>query len=256
MNQIKSSFTKILDFTRNVLIILTTLYLLIFLWKLSWIYAVIGAIPIYIILLNIFGFLTLPLYFLTPEHKELKKSKKIINEYGIDMGAEATSIIENFNKNETEEFSPNMFSSENFETAKNCIQNLTENNKQNNISYCKSYKTLKFTKESTELAFYYLLDSIKFDPNCPIYENKNFSENLRERHMQMLLTFVNKSPHEIPEKLTNQISFIGARKINIAENQLKITELINWRNNEEWKYFLESFGEESDLGKICLRKIN
>lgn len=256
MNQIKSSFTKILDFTRNLLIVLTTLYLLTFLWKWHWIYAIVGAIPIYIILLNIFGFLTLPLYLLTPENKEFKKSKKLFNKYGFDIEAEAISMIENFNKNEKKEFSPNVFSIENFETAKNCIQDLTESNKRNSVFYCKSYKSLKFTKESIELAFYYLLDSIKFDSNCPIYENKNFADNLRERHMQMLLTFVSESSDEIPEKLIDQISFIGARKIDMGENQLKITELINWRNNEEWKYFLEAFGEDSDLGKVCLKKMN
>lgn len=154
------------------------------------------------------------------------------------------------------EFSPTEFSEENFVKAINCTHSLTENNKKYGYSYCKSYKTLEFTKSSIELAFDYLLDCIKFDKNCSIYNNNNFADELRGLHMAMLLTYVNDEFDEIPEDKFKQVKFNSERKINIGENQIEITKLIKWRNKEQWEYFLNSFGEESDLGKICLEKIN
>ena len=255
MNELKSSFTKTLDFIRNILIILTTIYLVYLLWYCNWVIALISSIPLYIILLNLYGFLTLPFYFLSPEGKMTKYSKEIFNEYGIDIENEAKELLKMFPDSNASEFSPTDISTKNFEKATECVKDILLNKDNDSVSYCKSYKSLNFSKESIELAFNYLLDSIKFDRNCPIYQNKDFALTLQEQHMKMLLTYVNEEPHEIPEKLTDQIKFVSERKINLEKNQVEITKLINWRNDEQWKYYLKVFGSDSELGKICISKM-
>ena len=256
MNEIKSSFTKSLDIIRNLLIVATTIYVIYLLWELNWIYAIIGAIPIYIILLNLYGFLTLPLYSFSPERKMIKSSKKLSDKYGIDIENEAKELLQKHSESNINEFSPKNFSEENFTKARECLKDILFSKDASTISYCKSYKSLKFSKESVELAFNYLSDSIKFDENCPLYQNEDFNFTLQENHMKMLLTYVNEEPSEIPETFKNQIKFVTERKIDIKKNQLKITEMINWRNNEQWKYFRENFGYNSELGKICTSKLN
>ncbi len=256
MKQVKSSITKtILDILRNLLIVVVTLYVTNVLWQMNWLYGIIGLIPIYIVFLNIFGFITLPLYFLTPESKQVRSSNKLFSEFGLDIESEVLSLIEEGGKREIQRFSPNAFSVENFEKAKNIIENLTQNNKMFSSSFYKSYHSLKYSKESNEIAFNYLLDSIKFDVDSPIYGNHSFADNLRERHMKMLLTYVSDKIDQFPKNLDDKIFHTAPQKINLAANQISITELINWRNEEQWNYFLDNFGVESDLGKVCLKKI-
>ena len=200
--------------------------------------------------------LTLPFYYLSPERKQINGSKKILDEFGIDIENEAEELLKKFINSNDVEFSPTYISAENFEKAKDSVREILISKDDNSVSYCKSYKSLNLSKESIELAFYYLLDSIKFDINCPIYQSNDFALTLQEKHMKMLLTFVNDEPYEIPEKLTEQIKFVSERKIDLKKNQLKITKLINWRNDEQWKYYLEAFGSDSELGKICLSKMS
>lgn len=69
----KSWPTIILDFARNILAILGTIYIVFLIWNYSWIIALIAAIPVYILNLNLVGFMTLPLYKLTPEAKMVTK---------------------------------------------------------------------------------------------------------------------------------------------------------------------------------------
>ena len=71
----KKSFTWYLnDFLRHILVFGGTVVAVQFLWKINWLLGATSAIPIFILLLNLFGFLTLPLYYFTPEtradHKE------------------------------------------------------------------------------------------------------------------------------------------------------------------------------------------
>ena len=276
MNQTKSSIVKLLDIFRNLLIILLTIYLLQLLWTWSWIVTIIVAIPVYVIVLNIIGFVTLPLYYLSPERKSLEDLNQILtNEDSVSNIAEnkSNSIAEilakipkaekakrmfhiNKRKEQIKEFSPKEFSEENLVKAINCINNLTDNNKKYGHSYCKSYRTLEFSKSSIELAFNYLLDSIKFDKNSSIYNNLEFEEELRGLHMGMLLSYIDVEFKEIPTVRYQQILFNSARKIDIGENQIAITKQIDWRNKKQWEYFLTSFGEDSELGRICLEKIN
>lgn len=272
INQTKSSFTITLDIIRNLLIIAITIYLLIIIWKWNWIVAIICSIPIYVIIMNIIGFISLPLYYLTPEHRKSKQVLGVESEITSSEEINKNSIQERLAKIPKEEkakrmllikrrlqkeneFSPMEFSEENFEYAKKCFENLIENNQNNKDSYCKSYKCLKYSKTSMELAFEYLLDSIKFDPGSPIYKNSDFEDTLREMHIRMLITYVKDEKNIIPKELPKQMPFLAERKIDIGQNQLEITKLINWRNNEQWKYFLEKFGSESELGKVCLKKM-
>ena len=76
----KNSLTKTyLDAFRNLLVIAATGLCVYLLWKWNWIVAVILAIPAYILMLNVFGFLTLPLYLLTPESRFGRKLLKDLN---------------------------------------------------------------------------------------------------------------------------------------------------------------------------------
>jgi hypothetical protein len=47
--------------------------LIALIWEWNWIVGLIAAIPIYVIIMNIIGFITLPIYALTPENRNAKK---------------------------------------------------------------------------------------------------------------------------------------------------------------------------------------
>ncbi len=65
----KSGTTVLWDTVRYVLIFSCTGVLLYYIGRYSIIFAIVAAVPIFIIMLNLIGFLTLPLYFFTPEGK-------------------------------------------------------------------------------------------------------------------------------------------------------------------------------------------
>ena len=156
--------------------------------------------------------------------------------------------------NDANEFKPTNFSKENFDIAMSQIQNLIENNEKYINSYCKSYRTLKNSKINIELAFNYLLDSVEFDENSPVFKNNEFTNNLSGLHMSMLLTYLDVDYNEIPKDKLEQVKFNSTRKIDIGKNQLEITKLISWRNKEHWLYYANAFGIDNDLGKFCLQK--
>lgn len=74
----KSATTVFLDLLRNALILAATGYVTFALWRWHWIVAVVALVPVYIVMLNLFGFLTLPLYLLTPETKRAREMEKAI----------------------------------------------------------------------------------------------------------------------------------------------------------------------------------
>lgn len=53
---------QFLDAIRHLIIFIATITTLYFIWKIHWLLAIVVALPVYIILLNLVGFLTLPLY--------------------------------------------------------------------------------------------------------------------------------------------------------------------------------------------------
>ena len=96
--------TIFLDIFRNLLILLATGYAVFLIWKWNWIFALIAAIPIYIILLNLFGFLTLPFYALTPENRLKAKAFKAFEAGNFEKGKKLTDeFTEKFNVNVPEE---------------------------------------------------------------------------------------------------------------------------------------------------------
>ena len=53
---------QFLDVIRHLIIFIATITTLYFIWKIHWLLAIIVALPVYIIVLNLVGFLTLPIY--------------------------------------------------------------------------------------------------------------------------------------------------------------------------------------------------
>ncbi len=100
----KSGTTIFLDIFRNLLILAATSYVVFLIWKWNWIVALIAAIPVYVIMLNLVGFLTLPLYLFTPENRLTAKAFKALRK-GDSKQSEALTkeFIEKFNVNVPEE---------------------------------------------------------------------------------------------------------------------------------------------------------
>ena len=96
----KSGITIFLDILRNLLILIATGYVVFLIWKWNWIIALIVTIPVYIVMLNLFGFLTLPLYVFTPENKLKAKALKAFENGDFEKGKTLTDeFTKNFNVN-------------------------------------------------------------------------------------------------------------------------------------------------------------
>lgn len=96
----KSGVTILLDVIRNVLILIATGFLVFLIWKWHWIAAVLAAIPVYIVMMNVVGFLTLPLYMLTPENKLKAKAFRAFQAGDFEQGMALTDeFTEKFNAN-------------------------------------------------------------------------------------------------------------------------------------------------------------
>ena len=67
-----------LDVVRHLLILAATAYVTVLLWRWSWIAAIVACLPVYVVALNVFGFLTLPLYALTPEVKRAREMERAL----------------------------------------------------------------------------------------------------------------------------------------------------------------------------------
>ena len=96
----KSGTTIFLDILRNLLILVATGYAVFLIWKWNWIVALIAAIPVYIVMLNLFGFLTLPLYAFTPENRLKAKAFKAFENGDFEKGKALTDeFTEKYNVN-------------------------------------------------------------------------------------------------------------------------------------------------------------
>ena len=92
----KSEVTCFWDFVRHLLIISGTIAVLYVSWtRVHWLLAIILALPVYVVMLNIVGLLTLPLYFLTPERKVASKAWKAIDEGDFNTASE---ILDEYEK--------------------------------------------------------------------------------------------------------------------------------------------------------------
>jgi hypothetical protein len=72
----KSETTIFFDIVRYILILSGTGYILSLIWEHSSVFGLLAVIPVYLIMLNLFGFLTLPLYSFTPENRAKSKMLK------------------------------------------------------------------------------------------------------------------------------------------------------------------------------------
>ena len=77
----KSFLWYFCDFIRYILICAGTVVVVWFLWKIDWKLGVIVAIPIYILFVFFFGFLTAPFYSFTPEGWISLKATKKLKDY-------------------------------------------------------------------------------------------------------------------------------------------------------------------------------
>lgn len=92
----KSEVTLFWDFIRHLLIMTCTFVVTYFLWtRVHWALAVILILPIYIVMLNFFGFLTLPLYYFTPERKAYSSAEKALIKGDTDTALQIMKEYEN-----------------------------------------------------------------------------------------------------------------------------------------------------------------
>lgn len=100
----KSGTTIFLDILRNLLILIATGYAVFLIWKWNWIISLIAAVPVYIVMLNLFGFLTLPLYAFTPENRLKAKAFKAFEKGDFENGKTLSDeFTKKFNVNVPEE---------------------------------------------------------------------------------------------------------------------------------------------------------
>ena len=108
----KSGTTILLDVFRILLVLGATCFAVLLIWRWSWIVALIAAIPVFVIMLNLLGFLTLPLYSFTPENRLRAKIFKALQDGDLEQfEALGGEFIETFNvdvpdQSPTEEKSP------------------------------------------------------------------------------------------------------------------------------------------------------
>ena len=72
----KSGVTVVLDVIRNLLSVGATAYIGWRIWDWNAIVAVVACAPVYVVALNLAGFLTLPLYAFTPEARAARKTEQ------------------------------------------------------------------------------------------------------------------------------------------------------------------------------------
>jgi len=77
----KSITWYLLDFLRFILTFAGTALIAWYLWKVNWIIGAISILPVFILLLNIIGFLTLPVYcYVPPEASTARKARKSLDQ--------------------------------------------------------------------------------------------------------------------------------------------------------------------------------
>ena len=90
----KSALTWFLDCARYLLIISGTVTVLCLCGtRVHWSLSIISAIPVYLAVFYLADFLTLPLYFLTPEHSVVSIVLKAIEEDDFDRALDRKSVV-------------------------------------------------------------------------------------------------------------------------------------------------------------------
>lgn len=100
----KSGTTILLDILRYMLIVGATGYAVFLIWKWNWMVALIAVIPVYVVMLNLVGFLTLPLYGFTPENRLRARMLKAMHNNEVEEAmALGNEFEKKFNVNVPEE---------------------------------------------------------------------------------------------------------------------------------------------------------
>jgi hypothetical protein len=81
INRRKSMTWYLLDFLRHTLIFAGTAVIAWYLWKIDWRIGAISILPVFILLLNIIGFLTLHIYYITPEASVSRKAIETLDQF-------------------------------------------------------------------------------------------------------------------------------------------------------------------------------
>lgn len=91
INKQKSIIWYLFDFLRYTLTLGGTAFIASYLWKINWIIGAISILPVFILLLNIIGFLTIPIYFITPESSAARKAFKELDQFRNNHSKESES---------------------------------------------------------------------------------------------------------------------------------------------------------------------
>jgi len=81
INRQKSITWYLLDFLRYILTFGGTAVIAWYLWKIDWRIGAISILPVFILLLNIIGFLTLRLYDITPEASVARNAGELLDQF-------------------------------------------------------------------------------------------------------------------------------------------------------------------------------
>lgn len=162
---------------------------------------------------------------------------------------------EYLNKNERPKFK--LCSIESISFAFENIEELTKNNERDK-RYFKSFRSLKCSKNDLKRSFYFLKDCIYFCEAEAFFKDQEFLNNLRGLEMLVIYTYLDVEPNEIPhEKMEN---FEFGKKFELTSDlggkELEELKLIDWRNTQQWIFWAERYGLNSELGKYCIEQSN
>lgn len=82
---------QLLDIIRVSLVFIGTIIIVPWLWDVHWALGGVLALPVFVILLNVIGFLTLPFYGLTSEHQRDRKALKKFEEEYPDLARKSSN---------------------------------------------------------------------------------------------------------------------------------------------------------------------
>jgi hypothetical protein len=130
---------------------------------------------------------------------------------------------------------------------------------QSNSSLYKSIQSLGCSKDELIKSFYFISDNIYFSENdSRIYKNHKLGASNNELHAYVNLYFADVNPKEIPTDRIENVKWGNefSKNNDLEKTQLYELSLINWRTKDQWEFWADKYGEESELGKYCLEQYN
>jgi len=93
VNQRKSISWYLLDFLRHILTFAGTGATAWYLWKIDWRIGAIAVFPVFVLIVNIIGFLTLRVYDITPEASAARKARESLEKFNRGLEKDGSSEI-------------------------------------------------------------------------------------------------------------------------------------------------------------------